>query len=58
MAANTEAVANKTESAISELPFNNYTCANCDIKFDSESSLRVHLQVSFKMLPVWKLRQK
>ena len=25
---------------------NNYNCTNCDIKFDSESSLRVHLQVS------------
>ena len=23
-----------------------YNCTNCDIKFDSESSLRVHLQVS------------
>ena len=28
----------------SELPI--YNCTNCDIKFDSENSLRVHLQVS------------
>ena len=25
-----------------------YNCTNCDIKFDSESSLRVHLQVRKK----------
>ena len=25
-----------------------YNCTNCDIKFDSESSLRVHLQVRIK----------
>lgn len=29
-----------------DLSSTNYNCANCDIKFDSESSLRVHLQVS------------
>ena len=35
---------NNSSSSNSELT--NYNCANCDIKFDSESSLRVHLQVS------------
>ena len=30
-----------------DLSSTNYNCANCDIKFESESSLRVHLQVSF-----------
>lgn len=49
MAANSaEAVATINVNQDSELQFQQqiYTCANCDIKFDSESSLRVHLQVS------------
>ena len=37
---------NLTNNASADLSSTNYNCANCDIKFDSESSLRVHLQVS------------
>ena len=36
--------ANHPNSTNSELPILN--CTNCDIKFDSADSLRVHLQVS------------
>ena len=46
-----------SEAKISEQPPVNtcailnsdFNCTNCDIKFDSESSLRVHLQVSPKI---------
>lgn len=48
-ASSSSALTEKAEHLLSAAHHNselNFNCANCDIKFDSESSLRVHLQVS------------
>ena len=45
-------LSNNSAELLSTTP-NNYNCTNCDIKFDSESSLRVHLQVSSIVLPFY-----
>ena len=39
-------ISNSNINTCAILNNSDFNCTNCDIKFDSESSLRVHLQVS------------